>query len=676
MPLETEMESATAQKFSQLSFDPEKYVSSIVQRAGTVEKILQEKQDVLNLQEQTSYQLKKNVYDNYKQFIDTAREISYVASEMHQLREMLHKQEQLLHGMTGLSIVQHKNSNKLLELPEELECDPGIDTLDGCYGEDDLLKRKENISFLLERVEGCARLLDGSEKNVLKTGEATLVERDEISKIQLCLLTDSLLIADCLPVKRGTIQYRLRWVFELDSLAAVDGNSSSQMKMLVFPQTILLQMESLQEKLVWMEAIRKAKTVKLTRQAVINARINYPSLALALDQTDSVEEDALIPEWLIELPDELDVCIAERNFEQAVELLQKVKEYWPSQEGYSCSTARDVRLRISNRQEQLIKVLCSELSVGVSLHGGPRAAKRAVKLLIELGQTASASRLFLAHRAVLLRTATKNQSQHSEGAVNAFVKRVCGAFFNHVAETGRQYQRAFISHSPAIASALVSWCCAQLDWFVHLLSRQLFSAQTSLATVAEAVQTCIASCGQLQDIGLDLGFVILRNLRKELGRSISDGRDKLLEAIRHRSTEDTWKPQKVESKWLQSLERHGLDLSAYIYDENMTYLTSNTVAFTKSLLHFVSDLMALYTPPLHRLMVDSVCEAVRAHRRHIAAAFSATKLKSDQKFIQRNESFLLNNVAKAIEKRCSSSPQGVLLWPEIQSAFEGNAHGF
>ena len=106
---------------------------------------------------------------------------------MHQLREMLNKQEQLLHGMTGLSIVQHKNSNKLLELPEELEREREreIDQLDGYVGEDDLLKRKENISFLLERIEGCARLLDGSEKNVLKTGEALILERDETAKVRV-----------------------------------------------------------------------------------------------------------------------------------------------------------------------------------------------------------------------------------------------------------------------------------------------------------------------------------------------------------------------------------------------------------------------------------------------------------------------------------------------------------
>lgn len=65
-------------------------------------------------------------------------------------------------------------------------------------------------------------------------------------QVYLCLLTDSLLVADLLPVKRGTIQYRLRWVFELDSLAAVDANAPSLLKMLVFPQSILFQMESLQ----------------------------------------------------------------------------------------------------------------------------------------------------------------------------------------------------------------------------------------------------------------------------------------------------------------------------------------------------------------------------------------------------------------------------------------------
>lgn len=33
------------------------------------------------------------------------------------------------------------------------------------------------------------------------------------------------------------------------------------------------------------------------------------------------------PEWVIDAPEELDVCIAQRHFEDALALLQKTKDY-------------------------------------------------------------------------------------------------------------------------------------------------------------------------------------------------------------------------------------------------------------------------------------------------------------------------------------------------------------
>ncbi|OQR71546.1 exocyst complex component 8-like [Tropilaelaps mercedesae] len=690
-----ELESTSAQKFSQLSFDPEKYVAGIVQRAGTVEKILQEKQTVLGLQEQTNHQLKKNVYDNYKQFIDTAKEISYVASEMHQLRDMLHRQEQLLHAMTGLSIVHHKGGKggihgDLLTGDVADSADHRGDQNAAQVDEDSncsnsgLGNRKENLLFLLEKVEGVARLLDGSDKTLIKSGEAIVLEQDDAVKVYLCLLTDSLLVADLLPVKRGTIQYRLRWVFELDTLAAVDANASSQMKMLVFPQSILLQMESLQEKSSWIEAIRAAKQYKLSRQAVANSRLvhDFPGLALALGQGEPDEESEgnQMPDWLIDLPDDLDVCIAERNFEQAVKLLQKAQEYWPSQEGYTSSSARDVKLRIDKRQEQLVKVLCGELSVGNggSLQGGPRAAKRAVSLLIQLGRTPAAARLLLDHRAALLRSITKSQSLHAEGALTLYVKRVCGVFFSHMAETGRQFQKAFIPHSTAIASALISWCRSQMLWFVQMLSRQLFTPQTQLSTVAEAIAICRAACQALHEIGLDFEFVLMRAFRPELKRCIAEGRDKILEAIKHRASEDAWKPQKIDDTWQVSLERLGLRVSPeQLYDEaSMTYLTNNSVSFAKALLLFTGDSLALLDGPSHNLVASALRDVVAAHRRHVANALATTKLKSDIKFIQRNETFLVTDLAQSVKRKCAQTPQGRLLWLDIHSAFEDESHKF
>lgn len=33
------------------------------------------------------------------------------------------------------------------------------------------------------------------------------------------------------------------------------------------------------------------------------------------------------PEWFLDIPEELDVCVAQRHFEEALSLLQKAKDY-------------------------------------------------------------------------------------------------------------------------------------------------------------------------------------------------------------------------------------------------------------------------------------------------------------------------------------------------------------
>lgn len=46
------------------------------------------------------------------------------------------------------------------------------------------------------------------------------------------------------------------------------------------------------------------------------------------------------------------------------------------------------------------------------------------------------------------------------------------------------------------------------------------------------------------------------------------------------------------------------------------------------------------------------------------------------KFIQRNEVFLMTDLAQSVERRCQQSPQGRLLWPDILPAFEDESHKF
>ena len=68
------------------------------------------------LSEDTNSQLKKNVYQNYGQFIETAKEISYLESEMYQLAHMITEQRNLLLELMDSSILGDKVDTRQLSI--------------------------------------------------------------------------------------------------------------------------------------------------------------------------------------------------------------------------------------------------------------------------------------------------------------------------------------------------------------------------------------------------------------------------------------------------------------------------------------------------------------------------------------------------------------------------------
>ena len=62
------------------------------------------------LSEDTHSQLKKNVYQNYGQFISTAKEISSLEDEMYTLSHMITEQRNLLQRLAETSILGDKVS--------------------------------------------------------------------------------------------------------------------------------------------------------------------------------------------------------------------------------------------------------------------------------------------------------------------------------------------------------------------------------------------------------------------------------------------------------------------------------------------------------------------------------------------------------------------------------------
>lgn len=50
-----------------------------------------------------------------------------------------------------------------------------------------------------------------------------------------------------------------------------------------------------------------------------------PMHYIAFEEND--EEVSIHPEWFLEIPDELDVCVAQRHFEEALTLLEKARDF-------------------------------------------------------------------------------------------------------------------------------------------------------------------------------------------------------------------------------------------------------------------------------------------------------------------------------------------------------------
>ena len=127
-----------------LDYEPGIYVREIARRSVGGHELLQQRNnikvtvwhliltlDIFNtaiynfffsqtLSESTHTQLKKNVYQNYRQFIDTAKEIAFLESEMYQLSHMITDQRNLLFELMQFSVSGEKVDSSDIEVTEEI----------------------------------------------------------------------------------------------------------------------------------------------------------------------------------------------------------------------------------------------------------------------------------------------------------------------------------------------------------------------------------------------------------------------------------------------------------------------------------------------------------------------------------------------------------------------------
>ena len=714
------MNDISTTKMSSVAYNPHEFVKDLTSKASvSIDALLSARRSVQSLADDTNSQLKKNVYKNYSLFIDTAKEISHLKNEMFQLSHLLTDQQNLMSSLMDVSIGGEKSGLTTTEKKEAL----------------DKVKEKEKatssqsaskeLSALLDKIEGSAGILDTRTRaSVLFTGELMELDINDYKPIQpifVILLNDGLIVSTILPPNnsRNQRKYKLQSIYDLDNIAVVnvkDPNFETAFKILMFPTTKVFRADTKQTKSQWLDAFESAKKQRkasLTLQRrdslmyISNMSIDgsqntsgsktpmspidrpYSSILNPFEEAELLEEVAesdaeLVPQWLAELPEDLDVCIAQRNFEDAVGLVLKVNDHFAVYPKCCDDIMQtDLKLRIEHRIKELIDALTNDLQIAPdrSLQTGPRSSRRAVALLLKLGKSSLATKLFLNQRSALLKFCLKQQK--IEGATLQYIKRMSSVFFNNVIETTKEFQKAFdlttlsngsiVSTPPSSMSdtlgmsdklsptqsqsnalpmaCLVSWSHNQLNHFVGLFARHVFTTQVSPSVAAECVAIVRYQCSKLKScIGIDLSFYLDKHMKTDVERIITEIRDKLLEAIKLRAAEDKWSSQNFQnklkiSKFVEDMKENGIALiEKYLLDETRVDLTSNSTTFAKSYLTAVKDLSKLSTSTTKRLVIEALVMTFKAQMKHIATSLKSPHFKAQHKFIERNATFLLDDV--------------------------------
>ena len=92
---------------------------------------------------------------------------------------------------------------------------------------------------------------------------------------------------------------------------------------------------------------------------------------------------------------------------------------------------------------------------------------------------------------------------------------------------------------------------------------QVFDSKESLSTAAECVKKAKEHCQQLTEIGLDLTFTLQSLLVKDIKAALQSYNDIIIEATKHRNSEEMWRKMNLMTPEALTKLKVGLDSTRF-----------------------------------------------------------------------------------------------------------------
>lgn len=636
------MSDINMEKFAVPDFVPERYVKELARSCVGGEELQHQKEKIHNLAEETASALKKNVYENYMQFIETATEISHLEAEMHKLSRLLSEQRTVLTTLAHASILGNENAISRESLDNhDLEADRAEE------------QRKNKLNLITEKVESCMNLLDVPDRNLLHEGDLLEIDAEEntaLQRMHVYLFNDCLMLTSWISNRRGPMRYKFITSYPISKLAVVNvrdlGTVKQAFKVLAFPDTRVFQCNSFAIKKDWLDKFDIANKMHIEKENSKQKKKESqekPKPEVVESRSLSIEElpspqIAPLPEWLADATEELDVLIVERHFQKTYELMVSSQKALSTEEFRGHPQRADILKRIEQKQKALIEILLKELDVthNWSPRGGLQSTRQPILILNKFNMTSQACELFLAICSHTVKVHVKGVQL--EGSINSYVKQVGEVFFCSLSDALTEFIGLFPKNK---ISAFIVWSSMQLRMLMSQIIKQVFTPQCALDLVLDCVQSLRDQCLMFCEFGLDLRFQMNSCLRTPIAKSLKEYKEKIVDSMKTKVSEDKWTPVNMHTKagvnkFLSQMENLGLILAKYIINETWVDLSSSTIWFAQSVITVQKIGLQLVTKD----MMDVLDECIHA----IFNSRLKLSLGNDSSYAQKNFKFILGTV--------------------------------
>ncbi|XP_075983523.1 exocyst complex component Exo84 [Anticarsia gemmatalis] len=636
------MSDINMEKFAVPDFVPERYVKELAKSCVGGEELQQQKEKIQGLAEETASALKKNVYENYMQFIETATEISHLEAEMYKLSHLLSEQRTVLTTLSHASILGNENAISRESLDNhDVEAERAEE------------QRKNKLNLIAEKVEGCMNLLDVPERTLLHEGDLLEIDAEEntaLQRMHVYLFNDCLMLTSWISNRRGPNRYKFQCSYPISTLAVVNvrdlGSVKQAFKVLAFPDTRVFQCNSFAIKKDWLDKFDVAKKIYIEKENSKQKKKDsqdkpkpesLESPSLSVEELPSPQV-APLPEWLADVTEELDVLIVERHFQKTYELMVSAQKALNTEEFKNHPQRTEILKRIDQKQKVLIEILLKELDVthNWSPRGGLQSSRQPVLILNKFNMTSQACELFLAICSHTVKVHVK--AVQLEGSINSYVKQVGEVFFCSLSDALTEFTMLFPKNK---ISAFVVWASMQLRMLMSQIIKQVFTPQCALDSVLDCVQSLRDQCTLFCEFGLDLRFQMNSCLRSPIVKALREYKEKIVDSMKTKVSEDKWTPVNMHTKagvnkFLSQMENLGLILAKYIINETWVDLSSSTIWFAQSVITVQKVGLKLVTKDTMEVL-DECIFAVFNSRLMLS-------LGNDSSYAQKNFKFILDTV--------------------------------